>query len=402
MNKFKDYFKRFNLILLLITMFASTFYLSGCMDKNEIESLGFVVALGLDLGNNNEVIVSLQILKSGDKSQSEKDITVGRAKVYICTGNTIYDAIYNLSKQLSMPIKFSNEKCIIIGRKFAETGIQPIIDFTLRFNDTRPTTPILVTNGRAADILQMEPPENPISAFTINDLIKRQRYLALVPITTNLEFANNMKSESGISTCGVINIAKENEQKPNNSFMLSGSAVFRKDKLIGYMNAEETRGMQWIKGKVKLGSIVIKAKDENKISLHIIKASSSIQPSIVDKQVYIRVNIKEQSNIHEILEHISENMSFNNNPNILDWLSKEQDKTIYDEVNLAINTAQNRLSADIFDFANVLYREYPHEWNNIKGDWNKLFSHLNIEIDVSSEIKQTGILSNPIANEEGT
>jgi|GEM_PF-1392717 germination protein, Ger(x)C family len=401
MNRLKNHFKRFNIILLVITIFTSSFCLTGCFDKNEIEKLGFVVALGIDLDNHNKIIVSLQILESSDKSQTEKDTKAGKSKVYICTGNTIYDALYNLSKGLSIPIKFSNEKCIIIGKKFAEAGIKPIIDFSLRFNDMRPTTPVLVTNGDAVDILQMQAPENPISAFVIHDLIKRQKYLCLASTTTNLDFANNMKSESSISTCGIINIDKENKKNLNNSLILSGSAVFRKDKLIGYMNAEETRGMQWIKGKVKLGSLVIKTRDENKISLHIIKSNSSLKPSIIDKKVDIRVNIKAQSNIQEISEHISEDMNFNTNPDIIDRLSKEQDKAIYNEANLAINAAQDRLSADIFDFGNLLYRECPHEWNSIKGDWNKLFPYVNIEIGVSSEIKQTGILSKPITNEEG-
>lgn len=401
MNKFKNNFKRFNIILLVIMVFTSSFCLTGCLDKNEIETLGFAVALGIDLGNHNEVIVSVQILETGNKAKTENETGANKAKVYISTGNTIYDALYNLSKKLSKPIKFSNEKCIIVGKKFAETGIGSIIDFSLRFNDMRPTTSVLVTQGEAVDILQMQAPENPISAFAIHDLIKRQKYLCIAPTTTNLDFASNIKSETGISTCGVINIDRNNEKNLNNSFILSGSAVFRKDKLIGYMNAEETRGMQWIRDKIKLGSIVIKTPDENKISLHIIKSSSSLKPSIIDKKVYIRVNIKTQSNIQEISEHISEDMNFNTNPNILDWLSKEQDKAIYNEVNLAIAAAQNRLSADIFDFGNLLYREYPHEWNNIKGDWNRLFPHINIEASVSSEIKQTGALSKPITNEEG-
>lgn len=383
-------------MFLIISVSALSFCLTGCMDKREIESLAFAVALGVDADSYNNVIASVQIIKAGSKKKEEGTNEPSKAEVYVCSGNTIYDALNNLSQKLGMPIKFSNEKCLIIGEKFAELGVEPIIDLSLRFSDMRPITPILVTQGKASDILNLQTKENPISAFAIEALIKAQKRLGFAAVTTNLEFVNSIRSESGITTCGVINIDKKDKDVSDNSLILSGSAVFKKDKLIGFMNNRETRGMQWVKGKVRSGIIVIGTPKENKMSLNIIRSGSSIKPTIANKKIDIKVDIKEMSNIREIDQYKLENMDFNADPGIIDSLSRQQDEAIYKEVASAINAAQKRLNADIFDFGSSLYRDRPHEWNSLKNDWDEIFPYIDININISSEIKKTGAMSKSI------
>lgn len=400
MIKFRNYLKKCTVVFLVIIVIASNFCLTGCLDKNEIETFGFVVALGVDLGESDEVIVSVQILKPNNDPKRDSSSDASQIEVYTCAGNSIYNALYNLSNRLSIPLKLSSNKYILVGRKFAEAGIQPVIDFSLRFNEMRPTNPILVTKERALDILKIQESGEYISPSVISNLLKRQSYLCKAPITTNLEFANDIKSESGVSVCGVLSVDKR-MKKTHNNFVLSGSAVFKKDKLIGYMNEEETCGMQWIKGKVKLGDIVIHDKDKAKISLAILNSSSNLKPLIKDKSVNVTANIMVQSNIREVYENKSESMDFNDNLDLIDELSKKQGKVIGDKVNEAISAAQYRLAADVFGFGDLLYREYPHDWENIKDHWNNIFPHINIKVNVSSQIKQTGDLSNVITDEEG-
>lgn len=396
MKIFKEHFKRFNAFFLTLSILASSLCLSGCTDKNEIEKLGMAVALGMDMDKNNKVLVSVQLLKTGNKSKDKAESEPARADVYLCTGNTIYDALTTLSKRLSKPIKFSNAKCIVIGKKFAEKGVEPIIDLAIRFPDLRPATPVLVTEDTASDILNMQIPENPISAFAIDNLITRQKHLGLASTATALDFVNSMTGESSVTTCGLINISNKDEESLGTGLMLSGSAVFKKDKLVGFLNDKETRGLQWLKGKVKLGSIIIETPKENKVSLHVLQSKSTLKPSIAGGKVAVQVNIKESSNLFQIDKSMSEGMDFNTDPEVLDRLSKEQDKVIHDEVNLAVNAAQEKLHADIFDFGNLLYRKLPHEWVNMKNDWDETFPYVHINVTVSSEIKQTGEISKTI------
>lgn len=386
--------KKYSIIFLAITILFSSSFLTGCLDKNEIDTLAFVVALGLDIGSDNEIIVSVQIVEPESKTKSNGEKSQPKANVYVSTGGTIYDALFNLSKSLNKLIKFSNEKCIILGEKFAKAGIKPVLDFSLRYFDMRPTTPILITKGNASDILKTQISEDPVSAFVIHDIVKRQKDIGFTAATTNLDFVNSMSSESSITSCSIISLGKND--KNEDCFIISGSAVFRKDKFIGYLDANETRGMQWVKGKVKLGTVVIQTSDKTKLSLHILKTSTHLSTSFNDTTVTVNISVKPYSNIRGIFENMPVEYNFNSKPNIIDKLSKDQDIAITREINMAINAAQNRLSADIFDFGNLLYREHPHEWESIKNEWKELFPGITITANVSSQIKQTGELSKTI------
>lgn len=401
MITFRNYFKRVTLVFLTMMVITSNIYLTGCLDKNEIEIFGFVVVLGLDLGDSNEVIASIQMLKPTNDPKRDSSGDMSEIAVYKCSGNTINNALYNLSNKLGIPLKFSNNKYILVGRKFAETGIQPVIDFSLRFNGIRPTNPIFVTKHTAYEFLETQEAGSYISPSVISNLIKRQKYLCKAPITTNMEFANNIKSESGISVCGILSMDRR-LKKTHNNFVLSGSAVFRRDRLIGYMDEEETCGMEWIKGRVKIEDILIENKDKSKISLSITKTKSSFKPIIDGKYISFTVNIMAQSNIREVYENKSQNMDFNADPDLIDELSKTQNEIIGERVNMALNAAQNRLGVDVFGFGETVYRDYPDDWVNIKKRWDNVFPHLNIKVNVSSQIKQTGNLSNVITDEEGS
>lgn len=401
MIAFRNYFKKITLAFLTIIVITSNICLTGCLDKNEIEIFGFVVALGLDLGDSNEVIATIQMLTPTNDPKRDTSGDMSEIAVYKCSGNTIHNALYNLSNKLGMPLKFSNNKYILVGRKFAEAGIQPVIDFSLRFNDMRPTNPIFVTKDTAHQLLETQEAGSYISPSVIGNLIKRQKYICKAPVTTNMEFANNIKSESGISVCGILSMDRR-LKKTHNNFVLSGSAVFRRDRLIGYMDEEETCGMEWIRGRVKIGELLIQNKDKSKISLNIIKAKSRFKPVINEKFINFTINIMAQSNIREVYENKTQDMDFNTDPNLIDELSKKQNEVIGERVNLAINAAQNRLGADVFGFGETIYRDYPKNWSSIKKRWDNIFPHINIKVNVSSQIKQTGDLSNVITDEEGS
>ncbi|WP_338432668.1 Ger(x)C family spore germination protein [Clostridium tyrobutyricum] len=388
MNKFK----RVNLFILIIIFSFCPFIITGCEDKNEVESLGFVSAVGVDLDDNNDFMVSLQIIKRGISLEQNQD---SRSLIYVSSGKTINEAISNISRQLSKKIKFSNEKCIVIGQKLAEHGIQSVIDFSLRVNDVRPVVPILITKGIAVDIIKTCTKANSISGYDIGDMVRMQREFGVIGDSTNLDFEKNKNED--VNVCGVISKKDLRDNKSEYDFIVSGSAVLNKYKLVGYMNEEETRGMNWINGKIERGSVLIKDDSEGKINLNILSSKSRLTASIEPKGIHINVNIKEKSNINEINQDILHDLDFNANPNIMYFLAKKQDKAIYDEVMSAIDAAKNKFSADIFGFGDLLYKKHPEEWEKVKENWNENFRNLQINVDVSSSIKHTGILSKSIS-----
>jgi len=144
--------------------------------------------------------------------------------------------------------------------------------------------------------------------------------------------------------------------------------------------------MQWIKGKVKFGYITTLSQKEGKITFEIIRSSSKIKPSLKTGSYTILINVKEESNIREMTGELDPMK----NPEIMDRLNIIQNDAITKEIKLAINVSQKKFDADIFEFGEMIHRDYPKEWTHIKGQWENIYANLNIEITVNSSLKRPG------------
>ncbi|MBQ3407641.1 MAG: hypothetical protein IJH12_00355 [Clostridia bacterium] len=64
----KKFMKKIILLLLFLSILLN---LTGCYDASGIEELAYVVAIGLDLNENDEFELSVQIATSDDKSSDK-------------------------------------------------------------------------------------------------------------------------------------------------------------------------------------------------------------------------------------------------------------------------------------------------------------------------------------------
>jgi spore germination protein KC len=175
--------------------------------------------------------------------------------------------------------------------------------------------------------------------------------------------------------------------------ILTGAAVFRKDRFVGWLDKSETRGLLWVLGKVKSGIIVVPSplEKEKKVSLEIIRARSKITPIIKeDGQPSITVEIQEEGNL-------AEQMSVDDltKPEAWNSLEEYQVTAIENEVKKALRIAQTKLRADIFGFGEAVHREYPQVWQELKDEWPQMYPLLEVEVIVNVKLRRTGISTKP-------
>lgn len=382
----KKIIKKFIIILLILAIPVVSF--TGCKDATEIEKLGIIMAIGFDLTSDNNYLVSIEVMDSNSVSDSVK------SNSYAAEGETVFKAITNLYKRVGEQFNYAHIQYIVIGDSMARKGIAPIMDFSLRYNQVRPTIPFLVTNGEAKDIISAKVSTNTMSALSVTNLLELQRRRGETAFTTNLDFVNSVAHGSRATTCGLINIDNSKLDK-NKNYNLSGAAVFHKDKLVGYLSTRETVGLNWIRGSIDknilMAEYMIQYPENHKISLDVTSASEKTDIKLHNSNVNIKVNIKAKSSIREMTGEIDPNK----NPNIMDVLAKEQNKVVFNDADLVINKAQKDFKLDIFDFGNMMMRKYPNEWAYMEKDWNDIFKDLKVDINVDTQVNKTGVLSKP-------
>jgi len=380
----KKIFNKFIIMLLILSMPTISF--TGCKDATEIEKLAVILAVGFDVTSDNDYQVSIEIMDSITL------ISKGRQTITYCAkGETVFKAIDNIYKNIGQKFNYAHIQYIVIGDNMAKKGIASIIDFSLRYNQIRPTIPFLVTNGEARDIIETNICTNVIPAISVTDLLNLQRNRGETIYTTNLDFVNSIAHGSRSTTCGLINIDKHKLDTHVN-YNLSGAAVFNKDKLVGYLSTRETVGLNWIRGDINRYIVMIEYPENYKISLDVTDSSSNTDIDMSENNnVNIKVNIKSRSFIREMTGMVDPNK----NPSIMDILSKRQNEIIYNDAYLVINKAQRDFQLDIFDFGNTIMRKYPNQWDYMKNNWNDAFKNMKIDINVDSRVNKTGVLSKP-------
>ena len=123
MNSLMLILKRIITILLIISIL---FMLTGCYDATGIEELAYVVAIGLDVNDNNELELSVQIATSDNKSSGDSSGSTSQSSssnVSTIKCNTIGTGFSLINNHISKKINLSHCQVIIISEDLAKHGI---------------------------------------------------------------------------------------------------------------------------------------------------------------------------------------------------------------------------------------------------------------------------------------
>lgn len=382
-------------IIMLLIFIITIFSMVGCKQtKHELNQLAVVSAVGLDITPDNKYMVSIQIInaqnKSANKLKAGSNQNPSAVSVYSMVGDTPIDALNRLSILLGKSLFLGHNKYTLLGKTLSEKGISLFMDAFLRSYGSRPDLHILVTKGNARDILSVVSTGEDTPSNTIYNLVKHQELKGYIPSVSRVDIANALANKTIAPIMAIVELEKEN--LTSSIFKLEGTAVFKKDRLIGFLDINETRGFNWIKGKVREGSITAYYEDNKPITFDILKSKSKIKPVAKSGDISIDIYIKEEANIIE-MDAILDPMK---NYKIMDELSKLQNEAIEKEVSLVLYAAQKKLRADIFDFGGAIHRSNPELWKTLEKNWQDIFPYIKVNVKVDSIVKRPGLISKPM------
>jgi spore germination protein KC len=405
---------------------------AGCWSRREIETLGFVVAVGVDtsLGATHwdspdvdgdprpRMQFTAQITKPSAIVAGERSQTQERPFwVVSATGRTLLECIRNLSEVSPRILCWPHNRWFLIGEEYAKGGVTRVLDLLERDQETRRRALVgVVKDGRAWDLLQTEfelertPSEagrgivsnvsgrlSTVAVASINDFTVALASEGIDPIALRVEV---IPYTSPYEITG--DVAREEVKA---AARLSGAAVFRSDKLVGWLDGREARGYNWVVGKVTSGILVVDATQRSiepdpqasLIGLEIIRAKGAFKPKITDdgRNIGIVVKISAEANIADVQPYID---SYGDSE-LWTFMERRLEEAIRDEVMAAISKAQE-LRADIFGFGREVYRTNPKVWKQVKDRWYEVFAHMEPEIEVSAKIVRSGLKVRSVKLEE--
>lgn len=391
-------------IIFTIACIILLMMLPGCWNRRELNTLAIVQAVGIDRTEDGQINVSLQILKPSAIKTSTSEKAGGSKSVWVVTskGKTVFDAIRNASMQTDRKAYFSHNTVYVLSEEIAKEGLGDELDLLSRDAEFRQTPYVFISRRKAEEIVRGEHEQEKIPGQAIEKLAKLTSAASKIPKIQLIDLLKNLASKTNDSIIpGIELISGDQEPSTKNLVKLEGTAILKRDKLIGWFDGKETRGVLWILGEVKSGILVIQTPgDETKKSvIEIIKATSRIVPERerADGNLVLTVNVHVEGNLGEEMGNadLVKTESFKE-------LEKETASVIEDEINSALNKAQH-WDVDIFKFGTEVHRQFPEEWPELEKNWREEFQKIQVNIVVDVKLHWTGFMKKPIhlINNEG-
>jgi spore germination protein KC len=397
--------------ILLICLFLGCFCCSGCWDRIEIENLGLVMLAGFDRTEDGLIKVSVHVAKpfamagSGQETIDEKSFWPVST-----TGHTIFQAVRNLASESPRQIFWDHNRVVLIGEKLAreEDGIAQVLDFYSRDLEPRLSTYLMVVKGSTLEEImsaRFELERQPNRGFEeIGKVVTARKSTSWVP--TVLEFCRELETEGLEPVLGAVEIVNRPVHQPeqgmlreiviSHSAQISGLGAFKGDRLVGWLNDRQSRGVLWVRGKVKSGIIVIhNPQEENRlISLEIRQTGREIIPQMIDGRPVIKIRIEVEGSFAETQKEIQ----LLRDSKTWDSMERRLATAVRNEVLSALKIAQDDLESDIFGFGRVVNISYPREWQVMKDNWDEIFPALEVEVEVLATLKTSGLALRGIQN----
>ncbi len=383
---------------------AAVLALSGCWSRTEPKNLSLLNSVLFDVQDDGNYLLVKEIMKLSGETGSKQPGQNNTVVKIDCVGRTVAEAARD---EFNGKILFGGLlKTRFFTEKMARKGIVPILDFITR-------DPLADEMTYMAVIKDDDPKRIYQSMVGLSDMAGDhvEQLAATQPKLTGksvfprtLDFIKAYYADGKEPVAGIVTLEKNNE-KPggqNNSesgkndddekkylFRYEGLAVFKDDKLVGYLDGVEARAYNFVVNDIE--SPVISSPDIM-TTAKVIKSKVKIKTAFENNRAIVDIKLKVGLTILE------ENQDVHlNSPEESKRLARQFAAQLEEEISRTIRKVQKLYQSDIFGFGVVMHAQNPEAWKAIKSYWNDFFADADVRVQAEASVALTGETQYPFA-----
>lgn len=366
------------------------FLLSGCYNYRELNQLAITSAVGIDKIEDNYT-VTVQVTNT-QKTGSDSNATGNQAKfiTYTKSGRTIQEAIRNIILECPKRLYVNHISLLLVSENVAKEGIHDILDFFSRNTEFRKQFNVIVTKtDDTSEILNILTPLETLNAKKIKDsIVADARYLGLSQVVSFEDLLKtylNKKTEFVLTSVKYKGDYKKGEKEdnlkessPNTNIIVEPLAVFKNDKLKGYMSHDDSITYTYITNRVESSIVNSTCGEDKNLAVEITNSKTSL--AHVKNKPVINLKVKSSGNIKEI--HCDLDLTKNEN---IEKLQKNIEKKLKNDIEKTIKKNIEKYNSDIFGFEETIFKSDPKYYKKLKDQYKDDLLK-NIEIKVSVDV----------------
>ncbi len=369
-------------IALLLPAFMILF--TGCWDSHEMDALFIVTGVAFDKAKDPEELdITLQIgkAKSSASTSGKSGSQSSSAILLKTTCDTMLEGMIELDMQSSRRLYLPHNQVLLLGEDMAKQGVKDRIDMFLRDQKIRMELPVLVTDGRAEKVLSAKLDQEVNTGWYLASVIQELYSMSPYYKVRMLDFISRL--QDGTSST-VAPIATLDEKGMKKEIKITDLAVFKKDKLAGRLDFDQTMGYLWAMGKVGRGNIITQ-NDSGRAVFDIFELDTTRNVAIKpDGGVRVTLSVNTKIGIGELrgFDLISTEALI---PYLVELAQNQVRTQIMDTFEIA-----KELNTDIYSFGVSVHRTHPKEWREMKGRWDEVFPEIELDVTVKATLHATG------------
>lgn len=401
------------IITLSLILILPLFSLTGCTKGNSIEDLAYVIAIGIDKGENNLLKLSLQFATPSSSSPNESSSSSSESTISSTECSSIDSGINLINSYISKKINLAHCKVVVFSEKIASSGIADELYSLINNVQIRPDCSLIVSKCNAYDFLNNSKP-------VLINLV--ERYYEVVVTSGNytgystdiklIDFYSHLKEESIEPTAilGGINTKKMQKESNNtnlidkdssykagtapvqdkNNLEIMGLAVFKNDKLVGELNGIETISHLLVTGKAQNFNINIPDpfNQNHLITLsakEIKKTKSTV--NLINNSPYITLNIYLEANILSL----NDNSDYST-PENLEIIGKYANSYLENHISNYLYKTSKEYNSDISGFGRKTLYKYATINNWSAQKWQENYKNSVFKVNVKTSVKNSALV----------
>lgn len=379
--------KRIKFLILLLPL------LSGCYNYRELNELGITTAVSIDYKDNNFYVIAEVInpIKQQDASSSNNSPFIN----YNSSSSSLQDAFRKVVLESPRQLYAAQLEIIVLSEEVVNNHLEEVLEYFARDPESRTEIKIIVakTEDSTKAITLQTLLTSLSSSNIINSLDLQSKVLGMsYPVTLN-ELLNMYIDPylevvlPSMTLYGNYEIGDEKENittsSPKAIVKIDGSTITKDNKILGYLDLEESKILNLINGKLK--ETIIKM---NYYDGYIIFEPNRIKVSreLDIKNNIIKINISGYSKTKEIQSNIDLK-----DPKEVEKLNKALNMELEKKITDTFNSIREKYGTDVFGFQELYYRtNYKYFKENCTNWYEDIYPKIKLEVKANVRLYEKG------------
>jgi len=226
----------------LLLGIVSVLVLTGCAtQKKQLEHLGVISAIGYDAADAENLLGTVVLPNFTETGKEQVDVLSSK-------GHTSKQMRFNLSRLSERKLVSGQIRVVLYGEELARKGVLPLSDTLFRDAEIGSQMHLAVTEGKAAQYFLKRYPDKPSVDLYLYKMLRKEMDQNTIPKSNLHRF---IRAAYDVGSDPVLPYLRPGKD----DVLLDGVAVFRDDKFVGLLSAEEARYLSYLMGGNRNGEV---------------------------------------------------------------------------------------------------------------------------------------------------